>query len=124
MNNIMLSECEEMVMKCAWDSEGAPSVKQLVHDVNVRYGKEWKLQTVATFVSRLVKKGYLKMHRAGRNVSYEILVKEESYKKKILGDCVNFWYAGNAADLIRDLRPLVELSEEQKAAIKDIVDAN
>ena len=61
-----LSECEVLVMKVIWQNSEAMSIQEITSRINQRYGKDWKVQTVSTFLSRAVKKGYLEMRRKGR----------------------------------------------------------
>lgn len=122
MEKAALSECEQMVMKCIWNSEEALGVQELTEIVNQKYGKTWKLQTVSTFLARLVKKGYLEMQRKGRTFFYKPAVKEDVYKKQLLTEQIRFWNGGNAAGLIRDICTNLKFSEKEKKEIKEIVD--
>ena len=51
-----LSECEVLVMKVIWQNSEAMSIQEITSRINQRYGKDWKVQTVSTFLSRAVKK--------------------------------------------------------------------
>ena len=61
--NSKLSDCEEMIMKVLWDAEEDLDLIQVTERVGVRYGKEWKLQTVATFMTRLKNKGWIDIYK-------------------------------------------------------------
>ena len=61
-----LTDCEQLVMKTVWDSEEELSLMEIMQRVNDKYHKEWKPQTVSTFLARLVRKGYLRHYRQGR----------------------------------------------------------
>ena len=54
-----LTECEVLVMKVIWESADVLSIQEITSRINLKYKKDWKLQTVSTFLSRAVKKGYL-----------------------------------------------------------------
>ena len=58
-----ITDCEKVVMKCVWDSDHELSMQEITEMVNTQHGKNWKTQTVSTFLARLVKKDYLKMYR-------------------------------------------------------------
>lgn len=62
-----LTNCEELVMKIIWDADGEELCLMDVMDrVNSKYKKNWKPQTVSTFLARLVRKKYIQSHRNGR----------------------------------------------------------
>lgn len=86
-----LTSCEEMVMKMVWDAEREPDLSDITERVNGVYHKEWKPQTVSTFLARLVKKGYLKNYRKGRVFYYQILVPQEEYLDEMAERFVGFW---------------------------------
>ncbi len=98
-----LTDSEELVMKCVWDCTEQVSLPNIVKMVNDRYGKEWKPQTVSTFLARLVRKDYVKLHRVGRLFYYEILITEDAYKSQILKKHINFWNASDVTAFACDL---------------------
>ena len=61
-----ISACEKLVMKVIWDSTEELALQEVMDGVNHENSKNWKPQTVSTFLSRLVKKGFLNMYRKGR----------------------------------------------------------
>lgn len=122
MEKMVLSDCEQMVMKSVWAATQEIGVQEITEYVNQKYQKTWKLQTVSTFLSRLVKKGYLEMYRKGRTFFYKPLVNEREYRKWIMMEYINFWSAGNVLDFVCGLCEDVTLTSEEKQQIKDIID--
>ena len=53
-----ISACERVVMKAIWDTPEEMALQQIMDKVNEANGKNWKPQTVSTFLSRLVKKDF------------------------------------------------------------------
>ena len=74
-----ISACEKLVMKVIWDSTEELALQEVMDGVNHENGKNWKPQTVSTFLSRLVKKGFLNMYRKGRYCYYQPLVSKEDF---------------------------------------------
>lgn len=120
-----ITECEKVVMKCVWDSEQELSMQEITEIVNTQHGKNWKTQTVSTFLARLVKKDYLKMYRKGRCFYYQPLVDKEEYKNDVLRDYIEFWDEGSMAAFVcglcgkRDMMSKEEF-EELKRRINEI----
>ena len=106
-----LTECEELTMKTVWDANEELCLMEIMDRVNKKYSKEWKPQTVSTFLARLVRKGYVAHYRQGRQFYYKILVPLEEYKGKLTNEYIKFWNHGNADEFLyalmkeRDLRP-------------------
>lgn len=115
-----ITECEKVVMKCVWDSPHELSMQEITEMVNTQHGKNWKTQTVSTFLARLVKKDYLKMYRKGRCFYYQPLVDKEEYKDDVLRDYVEFWNNGSMTAFVygllgkRDMLTEAEYEEIKK----------
>lgn len=90
-----LTNCEEMVMKTVWDAERELDLSDITQRVNETYHKEWKPQTVSTFLARLVRKGYLKHYRQGRVFYYQILILQKDYLWEMAEKFAEFWKAEN-----------------------------
>ena len=84
--NQKISECEEMIMKVLWEAEKDLDLVEVAEGVSTRYGKQWKLQTVATFMTRLKGKGWIDIYKIKRYSYYHPRVSIDEYRKeKMLG---------------------------------------
>lgn len=113
-----ITECEKVVMKCVWDSSQDLSMQEITDMVNTQYGKNWKTQTVSTFLARLVKKDYLKMYRKGRCFFYQPLVDREEYKDDVLKDYVQFWNGGSMSAFVCGLFGKDMLTQTEREELK------
>ena len=98
-----LTDCEEVVMKAVWDFDKEPVLSEVVEHVNKTYGKEWAPQTVSTYLAKLVRKEYLQLRRTGRIYTYKVLIKEETYRRKLYKHHVSFWNNDNILDFIKEM---------------------
>ena len=57
------------------------------------------LQTVSTFLSRLVKKGFLNMYRKGRYCYYQPLVSKEDFWRATMEESAKFFTKGDLGEL-------------------------
>lgn len=124
MNETMLeklTECEQQVMKVIWDSGTELSLMEIVRSVNDKYHKEWKPQTVSTFLARLVRKGYLRHYRQGRVFFYQILIPLEEYKGQLTDDYVNFWNHDNADEFLCALSQKRPLRQDEIERIQKMI---
>ncbi len=117
-----LTECEQLVMKVIWSSPVELTLPDIVKNVNETYGKDWKPQTVSTFLARLVKKNFLNSYRSGRTFYYQPLVSEKAYGNRVIKNCVEFWSNNNAGDLLCALHEGRRLREDEVEKIKGLID--
>lgn len=101
-----LTACEQLVMKTLWDAgvEEELGLMEISQRVNAAYHKDWKPQTVSTFLARLVKKDYLRCHRQGRVFIYQILVSEEDYVRETAEQFIAFWHQGSVEAFLASLK--------------------
>ena len=90
-----LTESEKITMKCVWDLGDGTRLAHILALANEKYGKDWKSQTVSTFLARLVRKGYLENHREGRGFYYQILVPQKDYLDEMAERFAEFWKQEN-----------------------------
>lgn len=81
-----ISECEELIMSVIWSSEEVLDSATIIARANKRFNKNWKPQTVSTFLVRLVKKEFLSSMREGRHHYYVPLVAKNDYVKYLLDE--------------------------------------
>lgn len=98
-----LTACEQLIMKTVWDAEKELGLMEITKSVNAAYHKDWKPQTVSTFLGRLVRKDYLESHRQGRVFYYRILVPQEDYLREMTEQFIAFWYQGNVEAFLASL---------------------
>jgi predicted transcriptional regulator len=94
-----ISTCEKMVMKVIWDSPEELALQGVMNRVNEENGKEWRPQTVSTFLARLVKKGFLTFYRKGRYSYYQPLISKEDYWRATMEDTAGFFSRGDMGEL-------------------------
>ena len=95
-----LTTAESMVMKTIWDHPHEMALQEIMKLTNETYGKDWKPQTVSTYIAKLVKKGFLRMNQSGRNATYEIIIPELSYQQEQSRKFVKFWNRGSVAQFL------------------------
>lgn len=92
-----LSDSEMEIMRVIWDAGESVTAAQLLE---LFAHKGWKIQTVSTFLSRLVEKGVLSVERRGRSNFYTPAVTEQGYHKLEARRLVNEHYHGDVLDFL------------------------
>lgn len=72
-----LPDSELEIMKVLWKTEH-PMTSAEISD-QLQNGKEWKITSVLTFLSRLVEKQFVSFEKSGRTNLYSALIQEQDY---------------------------------------------
>ena len=118
-----LTKAELLVMKCIWDTPKEMVLSEIVAMVNERYNKDWKPQTVSTYIAHLVMKDFLKMHKNGRTYTYEVLVPEKQYRTQAFEDFKEFWGINSIVDFLSAYCERNEVTEEEYGNLKALIDS-
>lgn len=118
-----LSGCETLIMKAVWDAEEDIALQELIEVLRVRFNKDYARTTVATFLTRLIDKGYVTTYRKGR-VSYTHAIKDEAeFKQRLLREELSFWFQGSEAALLSALCEGKTFTQEEIDHMRVVVDS-
>lgn len=117
-----LTDCELLVMKIIWGSKEPLSIQEIMARIEQAYHRDWKIQTVSTFLRRAVKKECLSMKRQGRSFYYYPLVSESEYGQKEIAKCVEFWGNGRVDVVLAYFVAERRLTKEEKENIRKLID--
>lgn len=117
-----LTECEVVIMKCIWAKDYDLALPEILADVNIKYNKSWKPQTVSTFLNRLVKKDFLNMYRQGRTFLYHPLVEELTYGEEQIEKCADLWSKNDADLFLSALNKQRKLRKDEVQRIRELLD--
>ena len=117
-----LTECAVLVMNCIWETDHDMALPEIMGKIRDRFQKDWKPQTVSTFLTRLVKKDFLNMYRQGRSFLYHPLVEEQEYGKGQIAKCADLWYNNDADLFLSALNKQRKLKKEEIERIRALID--
>lgn len=87
------SGSERLIMEYLWKEKTEKSFVEIMGFLNNEAGKDWKKQTVNTFLKRLTDKGLIAIQQRGRGRVYSAALTADAYEqgcaKKILDDYYN-----------------------------------
>ena len=110
-----LSESEMEIMRYVWDSGEAVTTSILLE---VFAHKGWKVQTVSTFLTRLVDKGALWVEKRGKaNVYFSALTEAEYYELEAR-HLVDSKYHGSVLDFLAAFYGGKGISAQEADALK------
>lgn len=108
-----LSETEMEVMKIIWESQHPITSKELLDIFAQEKGKEWKGQTIATFLARLVEKGVLISKKQGRGNIYLPRISQEEYKSLEAKSLLELLYEGSVKNFLATLYGGEKLTKDE-----------
>ena len=86
-----LTQAERLVMRVIWLADKELVLNEILSACNEQYDKEWKPQTVSTYLSHLVRKDFLKMERSGKYCFYHPLVSVKEYLEYDTENFAIYW---------------------------------
>ena len=113
-----LTESEKITMKCVWDLGDGTRLAHILALANEKYGKDWKSQTVSTFLGKLVLKGYLDQYRDGRYFCYRILISKSDYRCHELAREMHFWDDGDMELFASELLTEQTFTQQEREILK------
>lgn len=115
-----LTPIEEKVMMIIWDSDEKPHLSEIVKEINERYGKAWRPQTISTYLAHLVRKGYLSFERKGKVFLYTPLVDKKSFCKQQLKDMYEYYGNYSFVDFFRIFQDAGLVTDKDVAEMKNM----
>ncbi|MBE6033379.1 MAG: BlaI/MecI/CopY family transcriptional regulator [Clostridiales bacterium] len=114
-----LSETEMEVMQIIWASSHPMTSSELLDIFARDKGKEWKGQTMATFLARLVEKGVLiSTKQQGRTNIYEPCMSLEEYRSQEAKSLLKTLYEGSVKNFLATLYDGKELTKDEIAELR------
>ena len=114
-----IPESEWLVMRVLW-SKGAMTANEVIE--RLAGETQWKPKTVKTLINRLVKKGAIRFDREGRQYRYHPTVGEAECVRKERLSFVQRVYGGTAKPMLAAFLEDAELSPEDIAELKTILE--
>lgn len=108
-----LSETEMEVMQTIWASEHPMTSGELLEIFARSKGKEWKGQTISTFLARMVDKGVLISTKLGRANIYEPRMSPEEYRSQEAKSLLETLYEGSVKNFLATLYDGKELTKDE-----------
>ena len=95
-----LSTSEKEIMHAIWENKKSLCVNDVFALLE---NSDWKYTTVATFLSRLTKKGFLKCHKKGTQNYYDENISREEYLSQQTNEFMKDMYDNSARDFIASI---------------------
>jgi len=105
-----MSDAEKQIMDFIWKSERAVTTREIL--ANLPEDKNWKQNTVITFLARLIEKGMVQAARISKAYHYEACVSEREYRDFETKQFIKDVHKGSVFGLITALCDNGDLTKE------------
>ena len=95
-----MSATEFYILKYLWSRETPATFSEIMTHFNEEEKKEWKKQTVNTFLTRLAQKGFLKIDKSGKRAIYIPSVSKKKYYEDYAQQIIEDSYEGSLKNFI------------------------
>lgn len=116
-----LSETEHEIMNFFWAAETEYDFASLMKYFNEQGGKNWKKQTLNTFLSRLLDKGLLKRRMEGRKAYYRYRLDRKQYEQEKAKEVLENGYDGKISHFIAALTGNDSISDADEQELMDYI---
>lgn len=114
-----LSETEMEVMQIIWERGYPITSSELLGIFSEEKGKDWKGQTIATFLARLVEKGVLiSTRKQGRTNIYSPSISQEEYRSQEAKSLLEKLYEGSVKNFLATLYDGEKLTKNDVAELR------
>ena len=95
-----MSATEFYILKYLWSRETPATFSEIMTHFNEEEKKEWKKQTVNTFLTRLAQKGFLNIDKSGNRAIYIPSVSRKKYYEDYAQQIIEDSYEGSLKNFI------------------------
>lgn len=116
-----MSATEFYILQYLWTRETPATFSEIMVHFNETEHKEWKKQTVNTFLSRLSQKGFLNIDKSGKRAIYIPSVTEKKFYEQYAQDIVKDSYQGSLKNFICAFAAEHKLTADEKNELLDYI---
>lgn len=98
-----ISESERIIMNYLWESSTPKKFADIMEYLENKEKKEWKKQTVNTFLKRLIDKGLIQDSFQGKNKLYSPSIRKVDFERGEAQNYLNACYSGSLGNFISAL---------------------
>ena len=114
-----LPDAEFEIMQVVWTNESPITTSEIMKHLG--HKKEWKIQSVVSFMLRLTERGFLRSEKHGKERTYFPLVKQEDYLKFETGNFLKQFHNNSFLNLVTTMYDDEALSDEDIDGLMELL---
>ena len=112
-----MSATEFYILKYLWSRETPATFSEIMTHFNEEEKKEWKKQTVNTFLTRLAQKGFLNIDKSGKRAIYIPSVSRKKYYEDYAQQIIEDSYEGSLKNFVCAFTKNHKLTSNEKVEL-------
>lgn len=117
-----ITESEKLIMDYLWDSSSSKSFAEIMEYLEKTERKEWKKQTVNTFIKRLTNKGLVESVIIEKCKYYRPCIEKAEYMKGEAQTYLNHFYNGSLRNFVSALSGGKEIDSKFAEQLRKMVE--
>ncbi|MDE7415907.1 MAG: BlaI/MecI/CopY family transcriptional regulator [Lachnospiraceae bacterium] len=118
----LISESESIIMDYLWTQECGKTFGDITEYLNNICQKDWKKQTINTFITRLTEKGLIVSQNAARKRVYYPAMSYEEYKQGEAKDFLSEFYGGSVKTFLSAFSGGGKLDEDTARELREMLE--
>ncbi|MDE7476862.1 MAG: BlaI/MecI/CopY family transcriptional regulator [Lachnospiraceae bacterium] len=118
----LISESENMIMEYLWKQEGGKTFREIVEYLNDMCQKDWRKQTINTFIKRLTDKGLIASECMGKRRVYYPAMSYTEYKQGEAKEFLQEFYDGSMYAFLSTFSGGQKLDENTASDLRKILE--
>lgn len=117
-----LTPVELELMEMFWNASGPLSFKEIMEYLNTVLKKEWKKQTLNTYLSNMQKVGLIRTERGSYHYRYSAACTKDEYVHKWTQKLVEDSYGNSISNFVAAFTGGKKLSEEEAERLRKLLE--
>ena len=114
---LSISDSELEILEVLWGKGGPMTFGELLKGFNAKTGRDWKKQTLGTFLTRMQYKGQVEAF-GGTRKQYQPCISREKYVKEVSRKFLDKYYEGSFAEMFAALSGGDELDRDKSGELR------
>ncbi len=122
MKEILLSDSEKEILSWMWEADREYSYKDVFLKFGENSDKQWKKQTISTFLTRMEKKGVISIRKTDGKYYYKPALNKCQYERKRARYILDSFFCGSLNQFMVALNGGESLSDEDAAELRKFLE--
>lgn len=114
-----LSQNELYILEFLWKENTPQGFANILSYFNSVTNKNWKKQTMSTYITRLIKAGFIKTDHSGTKLQYYPAITRNDYYQNIASDIVEESFSGSLSFFVSAFTGKNKISADEKEKLID-----
>lgn len=116
------SEAELLILEYLWEKNTPASFSEIMNYLHEKKHKDWKKQTINTFLARLIQKELLSVDKTSRKAVYSPMLSSEEFYHDYAYWILNTSFDGSLKNFIAAFTGNQKLSQKDKNELLDYIE--